>query len=163
VSRAARFCERARAIARFARCFALCALGALLAGACASEGITIENVKGSYPAVRQAVVSQLPQGVRNVSANAREFDSGYFPLDTRKFQLDASKDPERATAHVQILGASRPYTINVRVYIESRQPNGRYRRERLDHDLAEELVERVRDDLAHRREDHNIIDEFRAY
>ena len=135
----------------------------LLGSGCATKGVNIERVKGSYQFVRQTVVANLPGGIRNVSQNGREFDSGFFPPDVKKFQLDATKDRERSFAHLTILGSSRPYTINVRVYVEERARDGSYGNRELDDRLTDELVLRLRDDLAHRRDDHNIIDDFRAF
>ena len=144
------------------RAFALSSVAALALIGCAS-GVTLRNVRGSYQSVRQAVVSKLPGGIHHISENGREFDSGYFPPDVTKFQLDATKDKERAIAHLQILGDRRPYTVTVRVDVEIRQSNGRYERDGLDDKLTNELASRIRDDLVHRREDRNIIDDFRTF
>lgn len=126
-------------------------------------GVTIDSARGSFAFVRRVVVGQLPGGIRQISQNGREMDSGYFTPDATKFQIEASQEVERACAHVQILGSRRPYSINVRVYREEAKPNGGYRNVGSDEKLSAELARRIRDDLANRREDHNIIDDFRAF
>lgn len=130
---------------------------------CATQGMTIESTRASFQNIRKIVVAQLPGGAKRISPNGREFTSGYFVPDVTKTSIDATKDGERAYAFVKILGASRPYSINVQVFVEVRESSGRYVQDGLDQKLTQEIAQRIRDSLANRREDQNIIDDFRAF
>ena len=93
--------------------------------------------------------------------NGRELTSGYFtPAD---WEEDATDKSERAYAKVLILGSGRPYRIDVHVFREKRSKAGAYAKTGEDHKLTNTLVERLKEALADRREDRNIIDDFRVY
>lgn len=116
----------------------------------------------SFPAVKALVSRNLPQGLRRESLNGRHLYSGYFSPDN--YYEDATSLKERAYAEVVINGSSRPYRIDVFVYRETRDSRkGRYSKPQKDHKLAQELGAKIRASLADRREERNIIDDFRAF
>lgn len=103
----------------------------------------------------------MPMGsVKEQSLNGRELTSYYF--NPKDFDEDATDRAERAYAKVTILGSGRPYTIEVRVFREKRI-KGQYTLIGEDRKLSNELLERIREALADRRDDRNIIDDFRAF
>ena len=102
----------------------------------------------------------MPQGIRRESANGREMTSAYFSVDG--FKAEKPDMTERAYAVVTILGASRPYNIDVKVLREEKR-KGTWRADGRDSELTKELGERLKQALADRREDRNVIDDFRAF
>jgi hypothetical protein len=129
--------------------------------ACASSSL-VSDLMVPLNYIKNKVVSEMPNGVRAESLNGRQFTSGYFsPSD---FTEDATDKPLRAFAVVTILGAGRPYTLDVEVTKEQRS-RGTKQYESLGKDklLAKSLASRLRTALADRREDRNVIDDFRAF
>lgn len=121
----------------------------------------IDNVMLSLQTVRKAVLSVLPQGMKEESLNGRELTSGYY--SAHNVEEDATDKSERAYAKVLILESGRPYRIDVHVFKEKRGKNGVYKLSGEDKKLTKELVDRLRDALTDRHEDRNIIDDFRAF
>jgi hypothetical protein len=128
-----------------------------LAG-CQSANITEVNIP--YLTVRKIVVSNLPQGLREESLNGRELTSGFF--SPHNWEEDATDKPERAFAKVLILNSGRPYDIKVTTDHEKRV-KGTYEDLGEDPKLTKQLVDRIQSALADRRDDRNIIDDFRAF
>lgn len=129
--------------------------------ACTSRPL-INDVMVPYGSLKALIASTLPGGVTHESVNGRELRSAYFsPAD---FNPEAAGDKnERAFADVTILGSSRPYQIDVKVYRQRRGAGGRYSRPVPDEALAQRLASFIKESLAHRREDRNVIDDFRAF
>lgn len=122
--------------------------------------------------IRALVVGQLPGGLAQESQNGRELRSKYFKV-TRVdlFEvIDESeinkKTPvaERAYSEVLILGDRRPYRVDTRVIREKwHRPLKKYVVLGLDKELTRKFADRIREALANRREDRNVIDDFRAF
>ena len=130
---------------------------------CSLKPVAIEEVNLSYAAIRQVVISTFPgNAVREQSPNGRELSSFFF--NPNNVQQEGETLNDRAFAKVIILGSSRPYRLDVRVYREVRR-RGTTKHERLGEDpkLTEELVRALNENLADRREDRSIIDGFRAF
>ena len=125
--------------------------------------VTINNVNRPYGILRAAVKESLPGGIRKVSENAREYDSYYFapkgPLD-----VDAEKAKVRESAHVTILGSGRPYEISVEVSVERRSANSNvYERDGHDERRAKEIARQIQTGLSNRRDERNMIDDFKPF
>jgi hypothetical protein len=148
-------------------------LGVLPLGlaACASletnpNAIVIEEVNNPIAEVRAMLIKQLPVGLAWSSDNAREMKSKYFvpgPVNTYNPGSDANV---RYQAKIILLGDMRPYQIEVLVTSERRVLRGnvfRYVSQRPDLRLTRQLSDRIRVELAKRRDDHNVIDDFRVY
>lgn len=131
----------------------------LLTSGCQSPA-NIPEVMLSLQTVRKTLIAVLPQGLREESVNGRELTSGYF--NPQNLEEDATDKVERAYAKVVILNASRPYRIDAHVYREKRV-SGTYRKMSEDKKLTKDLVSRIKEALADRREDRNVIDDFRAF
>ena len=120
----------------------------------------IQNVTLSYNAIKTVVVSNLPGGARRESTNGRTLTSAFFNPTTLKAELVPAKI--HAYAVVTILGSTRPYDIDIHAFKEEKNLDG-YEALGEDKDLSERLGERLRAALADRREDRNVIDDFRAF
>ncbi len=114
----------------------------------------------SYNSLKTILGNHMPGGIREQSSNGRTLLSGYFI--PRNFDEDGTEASERAYAIVTILGASRPYNVDVQVNREKKS-GGDYRNEGRDKVLTKQLADKLRRALADRREDRNVIDDFRAF
>lgn len=127
----------------------------------------ISDIEQPLANLQRLAIAALPGGLRQGSSNGREYESNYFVPDlsggTKYPKADA---PTRYYVKITVLGDSRPYAMSVVVARERRifqdgaftyQPNGH------DTRLAKELAAKIREQLTKRREDRNIIDDFRAY
>lgn len=115
--------------------------------------------------LQKAVASVLPGGLRTTSSNGREFYSRHFIVDGAKYK-PAGDAKERFIAQMTVLGDGRPYTIEILVRHERRiLRGGRHTYEVVGYDYrqAEGLALKVRARLSQRREDTNIIDDFRVF
>ena len=121
----------------------------------------INNVMFAFQDVRSAIIASLPHGLRQEGSNGREMLSWYF--SPKNFETEAEDKPERAYAQVNIIGSSRPYKINVAVVRERRLKNGDYTKVGEDERLTDLMVKRIKAVLADRRDDRNVIDDFRAF
>ncbi len=143
----------------------LVVLGCAFLTGCMSFGsVSISDVDRPLLDIQKIVQRSLPLGLRETSTNGREFYSNFFLAKDRRFK-PAEKMPERYYAHVLILGDARPYTIKVHVRrqkVESVR-EGIYRDLGADHSLAKAIQRRIQEQLNKRREDLNIIDDFRVF
>lgn len=115
--------------------------------------------------LRQTALRTLPVGLRSSSTNGRELLSQYFVVKSGKY-VDGINLPVRWSAKIVILGERRPYEVEIYVFRERRiESSGGVEYQIEDQDLR--LAKRVKDELlknlAQRREDLNIIDDFRVF
>lgn len=130
------------------------------------EGERIENLDLPIHEVQKAVELNMPMGRRQVSANGREYLSEYFIVVNGKIQ-PAGNSPDRFYSHVFILGDRRPYTVQVSVIRERRisgeSYSAKYEGYATDQRIAKVLTKRIQQTLSKRRDDRNIIDDFRVF
>ncbi len=129
----------------------------------------ITNINLSFNTVRGIVTRALPGGLKVESPNGRDFKSAYYQalkgdkfvvLDGEKAESVSQRNFMKAT----INGDRRPYSIEVRIYTQSSHKGShRFSSASLDEVLTDEMIQRIRDTLANRRDDGNVIDEFRAF
>ena len=125
---------------------------------------SIMDVMAPLPTIRAIVMNSLPGGAKKQSVNGRELTSGYFKPD----DLDepADEDRVRSYATVTILGERRPFSVDVHVFREVRERHEgvtAYRIVGQDKRIADKLTKTIREALANRPEDRNIIDDFKAF
>lgn len=136
-----------------------------LAG-CASwgSGIRLDPVDRPLNEIQAVVGKSLPLGQRRVEAAGREWFSQYFITKGRSF-VAAHTAPVRYYAHVYILGDRRPYSIEVYVKRQRREApsSDSYSDDGTDQELAKLIHKRIQFYLSKRREDLNIIDDFRVF
>jgi len=135
----------------------------MIVNGCATTGrIVIEDLQMSLVDLQQAVIANLPLGQRQLSSNGREYTSQYFIMKQGEF-AEAVGTSSRNFAVISILGDRRPYKIEVVVTIESRDASGQYRVVKYDQGMARVISRRLEKALHKRREDRNIIDDFRVF
>ena len=125
---------------------------------------SIKDVMAPLPSIRAIVINSLPGGAKKQSMNGRELTSGFFRQD----DMDENAEEERIRnfAVVTILGERRPFSIDVHVFREVRERrdgNVSYRVTGEDKRIADKLTKTIREALANRPEDRNIIDDFKAF
>lgn len=137
---------------------------------CATFGnrnaVSISDVDWPLAELRSVAATVLPTGTRAISPNGRELLSRHFILEGRSGYKPAADATERYFAQVLILGDRRPYDIEILVTLERRVLRGNqftYAFEGYDYKLAKELEVKLRQELTKRREDLNIIDDFRVF
>ncbi len=126
----------------------------------------IESLDLPLHELRAVASSVLPTGQRAISPNGRELLSRHFILEGAKGYKPAGDATERYFASILVLGDRRPYDIEISVTLERRVLRGNqftYIVEGYDTRLAKELEKKLRIELTKRREDLNIIDDFRVF
>jgi hypothetical protein len=133
----------------------------LLTQACQTKAM-INEVMLPLAVVRKVILDHVPVGVIDESRNGRTITSDWF--DPQDIDQPAEDKRIRARAVVTILNSRRPYAVDVKVekQVKLRGQN-KYRDEGLDRDLARAVGARLREALANRPADVNVIDDFRAF
>lgn len=134
-------------------------------GTLSRQALVIRDVDWPLMEIKQVIQQLMPAGQRAVSPNGREMLSRHFIMDGRNF-VPAGDATERWYAQFLILGDRRPYDVEVLVTKEKRVLSGNqfvYKVAGADMRLAKELERRLRAELTKRREDRNIIDDFRVF
>ena len=144
---------------------ALCA--ALQFSGCASwTTVRIGDVDKPLSTIKRAIKSSLPLGTRTMDREGKRLESHYFLAGKNKFLRPIESDT-RFYADVLIRGDRRPYSVEISVFkqIKQRATSGVGRFETVDPDerLAELIRKRIVEQLSKRREDLNIIDDFRVF
>ncbi len=130
------------------------------------ESFKIKELEASVSDIRAVISSVVPIGVRNVSGNGREIFSKHFNMADQNRYRPAGDAVERYYVHFVILGDRRPYDLEIIVAHEKRVLRGdtfAYVIDYYDKVLARDLANAIQDELAKRREDRNIIDDFRVF
>ncbi len=125
----------------------------------------MRDIDASLTELKVIVNASVPVGLRTVSANGRELVSKHFIITKDRYK-PAGDALERFFVQVTILGDRRPYDIEILVSHERRVlRNNRfvYVIVNFDEDLAREMEHKIRTELSKRREDRNIVDDFRVY
>lgn len=136
----------------------------LLCTSCAINygGLKVNNLDRPLQDLQRVAQNSLPLGMRKVSTNHREFYSNYFIAVDRSFR-PAEQMPQRSYAVIYVLGDMRPYTIEVVVIREKKGKGSQYVAIGKDKRIATVIRTRLQKELSKRREDRNMIDDFRAF
>jgi hypothetical protein len=150
-----------RAISSIVRASLIFAVLASMAG-CATKG-EIKDVMLPLAVVRKIMMDNVPGGMKKQSLNGREITGEYFNANNLDEPTDTAR--ERAKCSLIILGSRRPYVISVSVLREKKIKGSKKKYEKLGEDskLAKAVVKRLKEALANRPADINVIDEFRAF
>jgi len=118
--------------------------------------------------IQKAVIHSLPLGQRAIRSNGREFFSKYFVVVRNKVH-PAESSRIRYYVHVYVLGDRRPYTVEGLVRKEVRQKThkknlmGSYSDVGVDSKLSRIFMRKVKNNLSKRREERNVVDDFRVF
>lgn len=123
---------------------------------------SVKEVMLPLSVVRRIVMDNVPGGLKKQSLNGREITGEYF----NALNIDEPSDTarERAKAVIVILGSRRPYVLAVTVTREKKiKGSKKYAKLGEDRQVAKQVVKRLKEALANRPADINVIDEFRAF
>lgn len=129
------------------------------------RSVALREVDRKLVSLQENVRSVLPIGLRATSPNGREYLSKYF-VPYRDDYKEADTAPRRWFAQIIVLGDRRPYDIEIYVKRERRvikRGTLTYVPDGLDLRIASNLRTKLEEALTQRREDTNIIDDFRAF
>lgn len=131
------------------------------------EGERIENLDLPVHELQKAVEINLPLGRRQVSPNGREYLSDFFIVGKNGKLQPAGHATDRLYAHIFVLGDRRPYTLQIAVVRERKMGgdsyNAKFEKYATDERIAKLLAKRIQTTLSKRRDDRNIIDDFRVF
>jgi hypothetical protein len=130
------------------------------------QGVRLKDMEGSLADLRSAAMAALPSGHRAVSPNGREIVSKHFLLSSNGNIRPAGDAQDRYYASVTILGDRQPYDVEFFVIHEKRILKGDnfiYVVDYYDTILARDVSRKFEIELAKRREERNIIDDFRVF
>ena len=147
------------------RSFAVLALflsGVVNSGCTTAGTEVIENQDRSLAELQALVVAALPAGKHSVSQNGRTYTSNYFVAEKGEF-VEALDTPTRNKAVIVILGDRRPYNLEVNVVHEKKNSSSEYVSTGNDEGLARVVIRRIQKALHERRDNRNIIDDFRIF
>lgn len=123
---------------------------------------TINEVMLPLAVVRRVILDHVPVGVMEESRNGRTITSDWF--DPSDIDVPGEDKRVRARAVVTILNSRRPYSVNVKVEKQTKlRGQSKYRDDGQDRDLTRAVGARLREALANRPADVNVIDDFRAF
>ena len=130
----------------------------LLASSCATPGYMIEESNYSVKQHRIAITAALGL-VRQVSQNGRVVLSLYHDKNLKNIEV-TPKTRERYFTRVTVLGAIRPYRVQVEVIQEKRDPDTKeFMPVGLDEELAEKRAMVVQNMLNQSRDEGRTFDE----
>ncbi len=168
---------------------------------CASGGVKMGGVLHPLSDIQKAIVAAFPKGLERVGSSKRVFYSKFFnpedldfgeknssERDNRKEQnsreqkIDSEEivvDEEeltlfRAQVVATVLGSSRPYTLQIKVFVDERKDEylsedknklyqGEWDRYGADDELEEYFLRKIKSILAKHHRTKNIIDDFRTF
>lgn len=140
----------------------------LVMASCSSlyKPLRIDGVEARLALLRKISMKVLPIGMRASSPNGRELFSQYFQPEGQHYK-EAIEASTRWTTQIIILGERPPYDIEIYVFKEQRtqEASGRivYKVTGQDFRIATLVKSQFQKELAQRREDLNIIDDFRVF
>ncbi|MEQ1664222.1 MAG: hypothetical protein ABL927_02475 [Bdellovibrionales bacterium] len=135
----------------------------LLLSSCATNNeAKINDLSVPMPELQKIVIASLPVGQRSESTNGRNYVSKYFISEKGTF-VDGSESAKRYYAEIEIQGDRRPYSIQVNVYKEQKIAGSNTTSSIENKGLARVIIRRIQSLLYKRRDNRNVIDDFRVF
>lgn len=123
---------------------------------------SVKDIMLPLTVVRKIVMDNVPGGLKKQSMNGREITGEYF----NALNIDEPSDTarERSKCTITILGSRRPYVLSVTVHREKKlKGSTKYMKVGEDPRMVKQVVKRLKEALANRPADINVIDDFRAF
>lgn len=144
----------------------LCLVTLGLVTGCAMGGPMYGPVDKSIVEIRQAVVKAIPVKINYANKDSREYRSVPFVRYGKQIK-EASTELQRAYALVYIRGNKRPYTVEVVVAVEEAENplaiQKGFKVVGYDERIAKIILARVKAHLNKRRDDSNLVDDFKIF
>lgn len=133
---------------------------------CAVSGVKLNDVNFSLSEIKKGVVKALPVNINYASNDSRNFKSVHFVRYGKKLKL-ATNEKERAFAEIFVRGIERPYTLEILVTVEEAvTPDAIEKNFKVigyDERIAKIILARLKAYLNKRRDDSNLVDDFRVF
>jgi hypothetical protein len=133
---------------------------------CAMSGPMYGPVNKSLVEIRKSIMKAMPVEVSYASKDSREFKSVPFVRYGKKMK-EATSELQRAYALIYVRGNERPYTIEVVVAVEEAETplaiQKNFKVIGYDERIAKIILARLKADLNKRREDPNLVDDFKVF
>jgi hypothetical protein len=130
--------------------------------ACSTGVLEIENLNLPINDIHRVIIIAMPVRIRAENPNGREFFSAYFLPKKGDFE-ESDGGPVRYVTRIEILGDEKPYTIDVAVKRERRVSENHYETDQSEEGIARVVIRRIQKALHERRDDRNVIDDFRVF
>jgi hypothetical protein len=129
---------------------------------CATNSARIDDLTIPLNELQRVAQENVPLKVIGKSPNGRELFSDYFVISGGEFE-EAEGAGVRHQAVISILGDRRPYSIEVKVIRYRRDKNNVLQQIGQDEGVARVIVRRIQQDLYKRRDNRNVVDDFRVF
>lgn len=133
---------------------------------CAMSGPMYGPVNKSLVEIRKSILNAMPVEVTYASKDSREYKSVPFVRYGKKMK-EATSELQRAYALIFIRGNERPYTVEVVVAVEEAENplaiQKNFKVIGYDERIAKIILARLKADLNKRREDPNLVDDFKVF
>lgn len=126
---------------------------------------TIEQQNLSLNELKHIINEVLPLGVQSISPNGREYVSQRFILRDGQF-IEPKESKVRYFAKISVLNTTRPYDIQITVHREvqqNRRTFGKFYVTGRDERMANIIKIILKNRIAKRRGDMNVIDDFKVF
>lgn len=147
---------------RFLAILLLCGSGV----GCAMGGPMYGPVNKSVGEIREAIQKAVPVKMKYANKDSREYKSVPFVRYGRKIKV-ATSELQRAYALIYIRGNKRPYTLEVVVPVEEAESplaiQKSFKIIGYDERIAKIILARLKALLNKRREDSNLVDDFKIF
>lgn len=133
---------------------------------CSMGGPMYGPVDKSIVEIRESIIKAFPIKVTYANKDSRELRSVPFVRYGKKIK-EATNELQRAYALIYIRGNKRPYTIEVVVPVEEADAplaiQKSYKVIGYDERIAKIILARLKAHLNKRREDSNLVDDFKIF
>lgn len=129
------------------------------------EAVEIPEQHISLNELKHILNKFIPAGIQSLSENGREYVSRPFIMHGNEYK-PATENRVRYYCKILVLNSSRPFDIQITVHREVRRDlasGHRYFETGTDLRIATLLKRQLRDRLAKRRDDMNLLDDFRIF
>lgn len=144
----------------------LVALTMLILSGCAMGGPMFGPVNKSIVEIREAITKAVPVKMKYANKDSREYRSVPFVRYGKKIK-EATSELQRAYVLIYIRGNKRPYTLEVVVPVEEAESplaiQKDFRIIGYDERIAKIILARLKAQLNKRREDSNLVDDFKIF
>jgi hypothetical protein len=147
-------------------CLLILVISAFTLTSCSMGGPMYGPVDKSIVEIREGIIKALPIKINYANIDSREYRSVPFVRYGTKIK-EATNELQRAYALIYIRGNKRPYTIEVVVGVEEAESplaiQKGFKTIGYDERIAKIILARLKAHLNKRREDSNLVDDFKIF
>jgi hypothetical protein len=125
------------------------------------SGMKIDEVTMGVPDIRRTIAEVLGEP-RRMAEGGREFISRYHDQHLGVL-LNSDKSSSRYYTVVDIIGESRPYTLYVETFRETKDEEGVFELDEKDRELAQKIADEIEKRINLLLKNKNLIDDFKPF